>query len=164
MLQSLLHKRIHDRKERVFPLEHRNGRRLLVVLPPDTQSAASFEEEARKTNWVNIMLNTKERVEGMLSHLAKTDPETYVTIGQKRNHSMTTIALTTSQTIALARVARLNDVHMTLLRSFLSRVAQVNLKMSSKVQERIDIQVGLHRTKENRRRDMRRLQPAPWTS
>jgi hypothetical protein len=60
VLQSLLHKRIHEKKERVFQLEHRNGRRLLVVLPPDTMSVSSFEEEAKKTDWVNIMLNTDE--------------------------------------------------------------------------------------------------------
>jgi hypothetical protein len=46
LLQSLLHKRIHDKKERVFNLVHRNGRRLLVVLPPDSQSITTFEEEA----------------------------------------------------------------------------------------------------------------------
>jgi hypothetical protein len=36
VLQSLLHKRIHEKDERVFQFEHKNGRRLLVVLPPDT--------------------------------------------------------------------------------------------------------------------------------
>jgi hypothetical protein len=42
VLQSLLHKRIHEKNERVFQLEHKNGRRLLVVLPPDTQSVTAF--------------------------------------------------------------------------------------------------------------------------
>ena len=64
VLQSLLHKRIHERKERVFQLQHRNGRRLLVVLPPDIQSVSSFEEEARKTKWVDTMLNTPELFRG----------------------------------------------------------------------------------------------------
>jgi hypothetical protein len=76
VLQSLLHKRIHEKKERVFGLHHRNGRGLLVVLPPDIQSVASFEEEARKTNWVGTMLNTEDRVEEMLTYLAKTSPDT----------------------------------------------------------------------------------------
>ena len=31
LLQSLLQKRIHEKKDRVFELKHRNGRRLLVV-------------------------------------------------------------------------------------------------------------------------------------
>ena len=59
VLQSLLHKQIHEKKERVFQLKHRNGRRLLVVLPPDILSVSSFEEEARRTNWVGTMLNTE---------------------------------------------------------------------------------------------------------
>jgi hypothetical protein len=148
ILQSLLHKWIHDRKERVFQLEHHNGRRLLVVLPPDTQSVASFEEEAMRTNWVNIMLNTEEHVEGMLSHLAKSSPEKYTRIGQKRKLSMQTVTLNTVQTIALARVGRLNDVRMKKIKSFLRQVGKVNLQMSIKEQERIDIKVGLHRTKD----------------
>ena len=87
LLQSLLHKRIFEKKERVFQLEHRNGRRLLVVLPPDTMSVSSFQEEAVRTNWVNIMLNTDERVDGMLTHLAKVHPKRYERVAQKRDLS-----------------------------------------------------------------------------
>jgi hypothetical protein len=148
LLQSLLHKRIHEKKERVFHLEHRNGRKLLVVLPPDTQSVASFVEEATRTNWVSIMLNTDDQVEGMLVHLAKTNPDKYIRVGQNRKMSMKTVALNTSQTIALARVGRLNDVRMKNIRSFLRQIGQVNLQMSLKEQDRIDVQVGLHRTKD----------------
>ena len=42
VLRTLLHKRLFEKKERVFELEHNNGRRLLVVLPPDTMSVESF--------------------------------------------------------------------------------------------------------------------------
>ena len=112
VLQCLLHKRIHEKKERVFHLEHRNGRKLLVVLPPNTQSAKSFEEEAQKTKWVATMLNTPDRVEGMLRQLAKSHPDTYVMVGRKRKLSTQAVALTTSQTIALARVCRLNDFQL----------------------------------------------------
>jgi hypothetical protein len=77
VLQSLLHKQIHDKNERVFQLQHQNGRRLLVVLPPGIQSVLAFEEEANRTNWVETMLNTDKRVEGMLTHLAKTKPKAY---------------------------------------------------------------------------------------
>jgi hypothetical protein len=148
VLQSLLHKRIHEKKERVFHLEHRNGRKLLVVLPPDTKSIATFEEEAARTNWVSIMLNTDEQIEGMLLHLAKTQPDKYVLVGHKRKLSMRTVALNTSQTIALARVGRLNDLGMKNIRSFLRQIGKVNLQMSKKEQARIDVQVGLHRTNE----------------
>jgi hypothetical protein len=146
VLQSLLHKRIHEKKERVFQLEHRNGRRLLVVLPPDTMSAASFEEEARKTGWINVMLNTEERLNGMLLYLAKSHPKKFMEIGRRRKLSMNTIALNTAQTIALARVGKLNDSRMNYVRSFLRQVGKVNLQMSIKEQARIDYQVGLHRT------------------
>jgi hypothetical protein len=101
-LVTLLHKHIHEKKQRVFQLEHQNGRRLLVVLPPDTRSIASFEEEAMRTNWVNIMLNSDERVEGMLKKMAKCHPAKYEMIGQKRKLSMATVVLTSPQTIALA--------------------------------------------------------------
>jgi hypothetical protein len=148
VLQTLLHKRIHEKKERVFQMEHRNGRRLLVVLPPDTRSIASFVEEATKTQWVDIMLNSDERVEGMLTHLAKHYGDKYTRIGQKRDLSMKTIALDTAQTIALARVGRLNDVRMKKIKSFLRQVGNVNLQLSAIEVQRIDIQVGWHRTKE----------------
>jgi hypothetical protein len=102
LLQSLLHKQIHDRKERVFDLVHRNGRQLLVVLPPDTRSVASFEEEANRTEWIKIMLNSGKRLDGMLTYLAKAFPAEYVHVGQRRKLSMKAVVLNTGQTIALA--------------------------------------------------------------
>lgn len=147
ILQSLLHKRIHEKKERVFQLEHRNGRRLLVVLPPDTLSVAAFDDEARRTSWVSTMLNTEERLEGMLLHLAKNHPDMYVQVGKRRRLSMKTVALNTAQTVALARVGALNDVRLRSVKSFLQKVGAVNLKLSAKELDKIDVNVGLHRTK-----------------
>jgi hypothetical protein len=148
VLQCLLHKRIHEKKERVFRLEHRNGRKLLVVVPPDTQSISTFEVEAKKTNWVDTMLNTEDKVQGMLSYLAKTYPESFVAIGKTRRLSMRIVALNTNQTLALARVGKLNDVQLQSMRSFLRHIGKVNLQQSKKEQARIDMQVGLHRTKD----------------
>jgi hypothetical protein len=144
----VLHKRIHEKDERVFQLEHKNGRRLLVVLPPDTQAVSSFEQEACRTKWVTIMLNNEERVDGMLSHLAKTYPENFERIGRNRKLSTREVALNTVQTIALARVGRLNDVRMKKIKSFLRHMGKINLQLSVKEQERIDVAVGLYRTKE----------------
>jgi hypothetical protein len=118
------------------------------VLPPDTQSVSSFEQEACRTNWVSIMLNTEERVDGMLTHLEKTYPASYERIGRNRKLSTRAVALNTEQTIALARVGRLNDVCMTNIRSFLRHIGKVNLQLSLKEQERIDVAVGLYPTKE----------------
>jgi len=78
----------------------------------------TFEEEARRTQWVDIMLNTAERLHGMLSYLAKSYPDAYGAIGKKRKLSMQTVALNTTQTLALARVGKLNDVRMQSVRSF----------------------------------------------
>jgi hypothetical protein len=87
VLQSLLHKRIHEKKERVFELHHQNGRRLLVVLPPNIQSVPSFEEEARKTNWVGTMLNTEDHVEGMLTLFGQDKPR-YIYKGGKESKTV----------------------------------------------------------------------------
>ena len=119
----------------------------MVVLPPDIQSVSSFEEEAKKTSWVDTMLNTDERVEGMLCYLAKTNPDTYARVGRNRKLSMQPFILSTTQTLALARLGRLNDTQMKKLRSFLKHMAKVNIGMATKEIERIDMQVGLHRTK-----------------
>jgi hypothetical protein len=147
LLQSLLHKRIHERKERVFQLQHQNGRRLLVVLPPDILSVASFEEEAIKSNWVNVMLNTPE--EGiMLHYLAKYQADLYLKVGKQGKISMKTACLTTPQTMALAKIALLNDDQMEKLQSYLRTIGKVNLKLSRVEQQRIDKVVGLARTKE----------------
>jgi hypothetical protein len=142
VLQNLLHKRIYDKKERVFQLEHRNGRRLLVVLPPDTRSISSFVEEATKTNWVDIMLNSEERIEGMLTHLAKSYPNQYIRCRQRRDLSMKTVSLDTAQTIALARIGKLNDFRMKKIKSYLRQVGNVNLEMSAKEILCIDTQVA----------------------
>ncbi|CAB9527704.1 unknown protein [Seminavis robusta] len=146
LLQSLLHKQIHEKKERVFTMEHKNGRRLLVVLPPDTRSVAKFEEEAKRTNWVNTMLNTEERMNGMLSYLAKTSPKQYAKVGTDRKIKMRPNVLNTAQTVALARVGNLNDVRMKKVKSFLKNVGKVNLIQSTKEMSRIDTEVGLKRT------------------
>jgi hypothetical protein len=94
------------------------------------------------------MLNTEERVEGMLLHLAKLYPQQYVAVGRRRKLSMEPIVLNTSQTIALARVGKLNDTCMTNVRSFLRQVGKVKLQMSLKEQQRIDWQVGYNQTKD----------------
>lgn len=146
LLQSLLHRRVLEKKERVFTLEHKNGRRLLVVLPPDTQSAAAFQEEARRTCWVETMLNTEERQKGMLTHLARTIPHHYTDVGQKRKLSMQPVVLSTAQTLALARVSNLNDMRMKQMRSFIRNVGGVQLQLSAKEVIRIDKEVGLDRT------------------
>jgi hypothetical protein len=149
VLQSLLlHKCIYEKQERVFQLEHKNGRRLLVVLPPDAQSVVSFEQEATRTNWVNVMLNSEERVNGMLTHLAKCHPEKYVQVGKNRKLSTRSVSLDTAQMVALARVGKLNDCWMKKIKSFLRHVGKVNLQLSFKEQEGIDLAVVLHRTKE----------------
>jgi len=69
IFQTLLHKRIHEKNERVFRLKHRNGRRLLVVLPPDVESESSFVDEAKKTGWVDAMLNTRKDFTECLPYL-----------------------------------------------------------------------------------------------
>jgi hypothetical protein len=149
LLQTLLLKRVHEKNERVFELEHRNGRRLLVVLPPDTQSVASFEEEATRTQWVAIMLNSEERVNGMLTHLAKLHPEKYIQIAKNRRLSTKAVPhLTTAQTLGLARVGKLNDVRLRRVKSYLHNVAKVQIHLSAKEIARLDLDVGLHRTTE----------------
>ena len=99
LLQSLLTRRLFEKKERVFELKHQNGKPLLVVLPPDTKSVATFKDDSE---WVDQLLFNEERVEGMLLHLAKTSPETYLKVGTRRRLSMKVVTLDTAQTMALA--------------------------------------------------------------
>jgi hypothetical protein len=89
-----------------------------------------------------------ERLEGMLLHLAKTHPKKYMAMGRRKKLSMEPVVLDTAQTIALARVGKLNDTRMDSLRSYLRQVGKVQLQMSIKEQKRIDNQVGFHRTKD----------------
>ena len=93
------------------------------------------------------MLNTPERVQGMLSYLAKTNAQIYSRVGRDRKLPMRQAMLTTPQTIALVRLGQLNDTRMKKIKSFLRHVGKVNMEMSQKEIERINIQVGLHRTK-----------------
>jgi hypothetical protein len=146
VLQSLLHRRVLEKKERVFTLEYKNGRRMLVVLPPDTQSAATFEEEANRTGWIETMLNNQEKTIGMLTYLAKKAPDTYGQIGSKRKLLTQPIVLDTAQTVALARVGNLNDDRLAKVHSFLRQVGEVDLKHAAAELKAMDSTVGLERT------------------
>ena len=55
---------------------------------------------------------------------------------------MKTVVLNTSQTIAFARVGRLNDVGMKKIKSFLRYVGRVNLELSASEVLRVDEQVS----------------------
>lgn len=44
-LQTLLYRHIHDKKQCVFDLHHRNRRKLLVVLPPYSKSLSRRQKE-----------------------------------------------------------------------------------------------------------------------
>jgi hypothetical protein len=81
--------------------------------------------------------------------MTKTYPDTYARVRRNRKLSMQPLILLTTQTLALAQLGRLNDTQMKKLklRSFLKHMAKVNIGMATKEIERIDMQVGLHRTK-----------------
>jgi len=65
ILQNLLHKRSLN-NQRVITLEHKNGRKLRVILPPDSQSAKSFVDEAKKSHWMSEMLCSDVHKKGRL--------------------------------------------------------------------------------------------------
>ena len=143
LLQSLLVRRLFANQEKAFELRHRNGKPLLVLLPPDSKSVATFLED---TKWVDQLLCSSEKVEGMLVHLAKQHPETFLKVGKRRQLSTKLVTLDTAQTLALARIGRLNDIARKRVRSFLRCVGNINLQLSIKDQQRIDVDVGLYRT------------------
>ena len=143
LLQSLLVRRLFANQEKAFELRHRNGKPLLVLLPPDSKSVATFLED---TKWVDQLLCSSEKVEGMLVHLAKQHPETFLKVGKRRQLSTKLVTLDTAQTLALARIGHLNDIARKRVRSFLRCVGNINLQLSIKDQQRIDVDVGLYRT------------------
>jgi hypothetical protein len=57
---------------------------MLVVLPPDTQSTSTFEDEANRTGWIECLIDSEEKTRGMLTYLAKKAPEEYGNIASKR--------------------------------------------------------------------------------
>ena len=59
ILQNLLHKRLLTKNQRVIMLEHKNGRKLRVIVPPDSQTDKSFVDDAKKTHWINDMLHSE---------------------------------------------------------------------------------------------------------
>ena len=134
-----------DRHKRVFPLHTNNGKMLLVVLPPDTQTVDTFIERARKSNWVSDMLqdDNEFKLEGMLSYLAKQQPTEYKKVAASQRLDLTPVALDTAETVTLGRLLNLNDTQLQLLRSYLKRIGSVELKHSKQELLSIDTQVGL---------------------
>jgi len=141
-LQNLLHKRLL-RRDRVLMLEHKNGRKFRVILPPDASTSKSFLEEAKRTQWVKQMLHSDPHLEGVLLCLAQTQPAKHVSVAEKKKIRITSQALDTSQTLALGRLTGVNDTQMYKLRSFLRHVGNAELKLSSAEVARIDRDVGL---------------------
>lgn len=149
ILQTILYKKINDNEtKRVFELKHANGRKLLVIMPPNSQSAQGFEEDARRTHWIDELYCFPRSAFRVCFVIwpKHTRPSMYVSIGRQRQLSMRVVALTTAQTMALAIVGNLNDTRLKKVKSFLRHVANVNLVMSAKEKMKIDIQVGLERT------------------
>jgi hypothetical protein len=65
------------------------------------------------------MLNSKERIDGMITYLARTHPENFKRIGKSWKMLQKGASLNTAQTIALARLGRLNNVCMKKMKSYL---------------------------------------------
>ena len=145
MLQNSLHKRLSLNKQRALTLEHKNGRKFRVVLPPDSQSTKSFVEDAKKTHWVKDMLHTDTHHRGMLEYLASTQPEAYVRVANDKKIRVSTAVLNTPETLALGRLTGINDLQMSKMRSFLKNVGKADLKYNKKEIARIDNDVGLHK-------------------
>ena len=61
---------------------------------------------------------------------------------------MKVVTLDTAQTMALSRVGRLNDIARKRVKSFLRCVGHVNLQLLLEDRQRIDVDVGLNRTKD----------------
>jgi len=108
ILQNLLHKRFLN-NERVLQLEHRNGRRLRVILYPDALTTKSFVDEAKKSQWVNQMLYKSSQKEGMLVYLLKTAPDIYFEVAASKKLRVTVTVLDTAETLALGRLTGIND-------------------------------------------------------
>jgi len=145
ILQSLLHKR-YIQKERVITLEHKNGRKLRVILPPESTTSSSFVEEARRTRWAQQLLHSHVQQKGMLLHLALRHPAAYVSVANQKKLQLQSPVLSTPQTLALGRLTGINGTQMSKLRSFLKTVGKVDLKCSKKEIGCIDTDVGLHVT------------------
>lgn len=120
MLQNLIHKRLLQQNQRVLQLEHKNGRKLRTFIPPDSQSTKAFVDEAKQSRWINDMLHTNVQRDGMLTYLAKTEPEACSEVAKTRKLCLNAEVLDTPQTLALARLTGINDTQMCKLRSFLS--------------------------------------------
>jgi len=145
ILQNLLHKRLVN-NNRVFTLEHRNGRKLRVIIPPDSQTSKGFMEDAKKSRWVTEMLCNQLQIEGMLLYLATNEKAIYIRVAEQKKIRITSEALDTPQTLALGHLTGINDTQMSKLRSFLRHVGNAELKLTKTEVLRIDRDVGLSPT------------------
>jgi len=82
ILQNLLCKNVLDKNQCLLTLEHKNGRKLRLFIPPDSKSTNAFVDDAKQ--WVNNMLCTEVQRKGMLMFLAKTQPIEYLRAANKK--------------------------------------------------------------------------------
>jgi hypothetical protein len=65
----------------VLVLDYNNPHKQAVVSPLDAKSLKKFLVEAKKSRWIESMLQKKYCVAGMLTCLAKEAPELHVQVG-----------------------------------------------------------------------------------
>jgi len=145
ILQNLLHKQFVQ-KEQVITLEHKNGRKLRIILPPESTTSQAFVDEAKKTRWVQKLLHSDVQQKGMLLHLALKHPVSYVSIANQKKLQLQSAILSTPQTLALGHLSGINGTQMEKLRSYLKNVGKADLKYGKREILRIDNNVGLHST------------------
>ena len=90
------------------------------------------------------MLYSEVHQEGMLLYLAHKDPGNYVSIANQKKLVLQSAVLNTPQTLALGRLAGINNQQMERLRSFLRTVGKAELKYQRSKITRIDHAVGIH--------------------
>ena len=145
LLFNLITKRlVAEPKKRVLTMHHDNGRTMLVVMPPDTETVDRFVRRATATQWVEEMLPSVDRVQGILTYLARNKKPDFQQVANKERAADKKPALSTSQTVALSRILNLNGKQQQQMRSYMNRIGNVQLSYKQMDLAKIDSEVGVH--------------------
>jgi len=89
------------------------------------------------------MLHNDVHIQGVLMHLAQPHPDEHFHVGNIKNSGAMIEAADTPQTLALGRLAGVNDAQMGKLHSFLRHIGNTELKLKKREANRIGKAVGL---------------------
>lgn len=126
-----------SQSKRVFPIENKRGGFTKLVVCPKTKTVDNFLVEARKSRWIDELLDDEVQVNGMTTYLFKHHPHLFL-----EDNARVTREIPTENTRALMSEIGLLGWQQETLRSWMRIFWNIKLGTNGKEEEQLEAEVG----------------------